>query len=656
MDTRRTLVITFACSMTLLVCSVFQSRAGIGFAEDTQAGYVETPVTDEDRQHWSFKPLVRPAIPDVKTHEWVRTPIDAFVLAAIEAAGTTPSAQADHDTLRRRLYFDLVGQPAAPDELILWSDCAVDSEGFGDELNYVQTVERLLASPAYGERWGQHWLDLARFAQTDGFEHDRVRPNAWKYRDWVLDALNEDLPYDRFVAYQLAGDLLEGGLNKVATTFCLAGPDMPDVNDQLERRHNMLNELTATVGSVFLGLQFGCAQCHDHKYDPVSQADFYRLRAVFENSVPELQRDAPYNSLSIQTTYPAPKFWARGDHRQPGALVKPALPRIADPANFSSLMREPAQARPALAAWITDASNPLSARVIVNRVWQYHFGRGLFSDASDAGLISADPTHPELLDWLACEFRDSGWSLKRLHRMIVSSATYRQSSRRHAGDKHWEQRITTDPQNRLYSRFSRKRLEGESLRDAMLVVSGLVNHQRGGKGVMPPLPEEMLSTLLKGQWSTSTEKSDHYRRSIYIFARRNLRYPLFDAFDRPDANASCPQRSQSTTALQSLQMINSEFSLIAAQEFARRLLTLGKSEPIGPRRELWIRAAIRGAYMRSANSGDISILNTFLSQVPTGAPQNVDSAMLNIDPQREFAKLTDLCLALLNANEFLYVD
>ncbi len=643
--------------LSLLVVAGVNNQATCA---DEQEKLEEFPISDSDREHWSFAPLVKPLIPKVRDASWARTPIDAFIIAAMEAKGISLGVSADPATLQRRLYFDLVGRPPTIDELARNSN--TDRETW-----YEEQVDRLLASPMYGERWGQHWLDLARFAQTDGFEHDRIRPAAWQYRDWVLDAFNQDLSFDRFVAFQLAGDVVDNGSQRVATAFCLAGPDMTDVNDQIERRHNLLNEMTSTVGSVFLGLQFGCAQCHDHKYDPISQADFYRLRAVFESSVPVLKRDEPYNLLSIQDNVPAPRLWKRGDHRQPGIELSPAFPRIADPANHSQRIQDSRSARSLLVSWMTDSSNPLTARVIVNRVWQHHFGKGIFSETSDAGLISSEPTHPQLLDWLACDFRETGWSIKRLHRLIVCSATYRQTSRLSTGDHTWSDRFAADTENQLYSRFPRKRLEGEAIRDAMLTVSGLINYQRGGTGVMPPLPDEMLKTLLKGHWSTSAQEADHYRRSFYLFARRNLRYPLFDTFDRPDANASCPQRGRSTTALQSLQMINSEFSLIAAQNFARELINSPSDSDSGTNRgRQWIENAVHRAYSRPAQVDEITALSNFLvtqaREIESNREKQSPSVRLpaskfdGIISTSEYAALVDLCLAIMNANEFIYVD
>ena len=331
----------------------------------------------------------------------------------------------------------------------------------------------------------------------------------------------------------------------------------------------------------------GCAQCHDHKYDPISQADFYRLRAVFEPSVPPLKRDVPYNFLAEQKNAPPARFWIRGDHRRPGVEVPPAFPRIATPTRSvsegdvtptrsvseESVSRGDAASltlrvstRGQFADWLFATDNPLTARVMANRLWQHHFGRGILETPSDVGLINAGPTHPKLLDWLATELRDRGWRLKRMHRAIVGSATYQQAA-------------------------TARRLDGEAIRDAMLSAAGLLTSDRGGPGVMPPLPPELVGTLLKDQWKASPREADHYRRSIYVFARRNLRYPIFEAFDRPDANASCSVRNRSTTAPQSLVLLNSEFSLMAARHLAGRVLKNQEpknQEPSGQFEQLYL--------------------------------------------------------------------
>ena len=601
----------------------------------------EVPIEPFDRDHWSFRPIVAPEIPPVVRTDWPRTSIDHFILARLEAQSLRPTAMAARETLIRRLFFDLIGLPPSTEQLDTFlSDARPDAYG--------RLVDRLLASPQYGRRWGQYWLDLARFAETDGFEHDKIRPTAWQYRDWVIGSLNDDLAYDEFVTMQLAGDVLrpDDPTAPIATAFCLSGPDMPDINSQEERKHVLMNEITSTVGAVLISLQMGCAQCHDHKYDAISQADFYRLRAFFEpavkltsnDSVTMLDREADPNATS--------RLMQRGDWRRPGPEVFAAFPRIANPTATPVRSDKPGERRLELAQWLTDPVHPLTSRTIVNRIWQHHFGRGLSSTPSDFGVMGQEPTHPELLDHLASRLIARRWSLKDLHREIVLSSVYRLRSEPPTDDPlraNWKQVVAADPENQLLARFPRRRLDAESLRDAMFEVSESLNHQAGGPGVSPPLPGEMLKTLLPGQWKTSPREADHYRRSIYIFARRNLRYPLFATFDRPAANCSCAVRHPSTTAIQSLLLLNSQVTLDAAQRLASKVsgsFTDPQSQCV---------AIYRRVFSRDPDPIERVECIEFLRQ---------QTSMLK-GQQRSDASVTalaDLCRALFNSNQFLYVD
>ncbi|MBW3543270.1 MAG: DUF1549 and DUF1553 domain-containing protein, partial [Planctomycetes bacterium] len=677
-----------------LWCSIPHLALGLALPSlvlgDEAAAVDEAPITAADREHWSFRPLVRPAVPAVQDEAWPRNSVDRFVLSRLETAGLASLPEADRRTLIRRATCDLTGLPPTPEEVEAFvADDSPDA--------YERLVDRLLASDAYAARQAMFWLDLARFAETDGFEHDHVRPNAWRYRDWVIEAMASDMPYDEFVRLQIAGDVFrpDDPQAAIATGFLLCGPDMPDINRQEERRHNVLNELTATVGSVVLGLQVGCAQCHDHKYDPVSQLDFYRLRAFFENA--EIFREQPIagpderreverlreararewkrledalkalensalerirrerndpklvlerNRLVEQFTKeeherrtaltealeqvkrtklpelplgrvfqerngrPEPSYLRiRGDFERRGPEVEPAFLRIASSPGVAptatAVDGDVAVPRASLARWLTQPEHPLTARVMANRLWQQHFGRGLSTTPGDFGVVGDEPTHPELLDWLAAELvgatidhrtsniehrTDSSgpqpstrnsqprWSLKRIHRLLVTSATYRQASRRshEAWDEQtrevaaarWRRASTEDPENRLFWRMNRRRLEGEAIRDALLFVSDRLTQRRGGPGVRPPLPPELLVTLLKDQWPVTPDEVDHRRRSVYLFVRRNLRYPILSVFDQPDTNASCAVRGRSTTAPQALVLLNSELTLDCAQELA----------------------------------------------------------------------------------------
>ncbi len=669
----------------------------------------------------------------------------------MEAAGLAPLAPADRLTLIRRVSFDLTGLPPTSQEVDSFvNDPAPDA--------YDQLLDRLLGSSAYGERSAQHWLDLVRFAETDGFEHDLERPNAWRYRDWVITALNNDLPYDEFIRQQLAGDEFfpHDADAAIATGFLLCGPDMPDINLLEERRHNFLNDMTGTVGSILLGLQVGCAQCHDHKFDPVSQLDFYRLRAFFDPAAlfkdhplprpsgspdpsetgpgarlkqllaeiqaledsarkrlraenPDLQptqkeivqaltdderqayETATAQADQLKKTYKPPEvphgrivverladlkpshLMVRGDFRREGPEVFPAYPRIVDLSGDAVAAPAPDAAtttrRSQLARWITSPDNPLTARVIVNRLWQHHFGRGLVETASDFGKMGSEPTHPELLDWLAGELPRRGWSLKQMHKLMLSSAVYQQASRpaavgqsddqSHETLANWKKSRRLDPENRWLARMNRQRLEGEAIRDAMLAAADRLSLRRGGPGVRPPLPAEVSATLLKNQWNVSPDEEDHCRRSIYLFVRRNLRYPLFEAFDRPDTNASCPRRNRSTIAPQALILLNSEFSLSAARDLVGFLYAHAGNDT-APQIKLAYRRVLGRDPVPDELDAGLSFLvdqTARLKQSNRPASELAAPAALpeGMEPYAA-AALTDFCLALFNLNEFVYVD
>lgn len=669
-----------ACSFGLLAAATLGLRSAPSQALEPELPG-ETAISSADRQHWSFRPLRAPGVPKVEDKGWSRTPIDNFVISLLQQKGVQPAPEAHRTTLLRRVTFDLRGLPPTPQEISAFlADDQPDA--------YERLVDRLLSSPAYGEKWGQHWLDLARFAETDGFEHDHMRPLAWQYRDWVIGALNEDMPYSRFVGLQLAGDEIapDDKQAQCATGFCVAGPDMPDINSQEERRHVLLNEMTGTVGAVFLGLQIGCAQCHDHKYDPISQGDFYRLRACFDPAI-SVTKDKSVSFLQVSTQkVNSSHLFVRGDWRSPGPEITAAFPRIANPWNESISSEDVHQLqgrRSRLAKWLTREDHPLTTRVIANRLWQYHFGRGLSHTPSDFGLLGDEPLHVDLLDWLAGELVRRDWSLKKMHRLIVTSATYRQASdvRFQISDFRLQNKgVTTDgilsdtsqseirnlkseikatdPDNRYLAHFDRRRLSGEELRDAMFHASETLDMARGGPGIMPPLPAELMQTLLKSQWTVSPRQADHYRRSVYIFARRNLRYPIFDVFDRPDGNASCPERSRSTTAPQSLHLLNSEMSLDAARRLAGYVISQTKdpSEQIG--------LAVMSVLGRAPTTAEISQLTSFLDQQQEllRRESRPEGTLALPIPMRDGvlpnfgAAFTDLSLALFNLNEFLYVD
>jgi hypothetical protein len=689
---------------------------------------------------WAFRAPHKPAPPTIRHRDWITNPVDAFVLAKVEAKGLLPSARADKLTLLRRVTIDLIGLPptVAEQEAFL-------ADPSGDA--YEKVVDRLLASPHYGERWAQHWLDLVRYAETDGFKADDLRPNAYRYRDYVVQALNADLPYDRFVRQQLAGDELEPDNPQalIATGFNRLWPDEYNAANLEQRRQEILDDVTDVTGQVFLGLTIGCARCHDHKFDPILQTDYYRLQAFFapmeprddlaaatkgavekyrtqqaaseaagsglrkemaalmadrrqksrqyalgkfraeiqqavlmpgaertpyqqlialmaEQQLQRAEKEAPLKLppaekkryqemeqrlLDVEGRGPKPlpvamavtdigrqspptHRLAGGDWRKPREELQPGFPSFL-PASSVNLHldgnRPSTGRRAALARWLTRKDHPLTGRVLVNRLWQQHFGRGIVGTASDFGNQGDPPTHPELLDWLAAEFVEHGWSLKHLHWLLVTSATYCQTSRVDLHDANQARAQAADGENHLLWHARRGRLEGEGIRDAMLALSGELSSRLFGASARPELPSG-ISTYA---WKPDAGPEDRHRRSIYVLAKRNMRYPMFDAFDLPDMHNSCARRTRTTTAPQALLMLNSDFTKDRARHWCEQLQA---SCPQDERAQL--STAYRMAWGRPADDKEIELGLHFL--------------------QEQGANLVDFCHALFNTNEFLYVD
>jgi hypothetical protein len=624
--------------------------------------------------------------------------------------------------------FDLTGLPPTPAETEAFlKDSSLTAWG--------KVIDRLLASPAYGERWARHWLDVARYADTNGYEFDEPRPDAWRYRDYVIRSFNADKPYDRFVTEQLAGDQAYPGDPEalIATGFNLLGPDMTDASDQAQRRLNTLNDMTDTAALAFLGLTAACARCHDHKFEPFPQVDYYRLQAFFTpaafrtdlsvaapaqakahetgmreyltltkdlrdevasveqpvrtklfekklarlpaeaqeaHRTPPEKRTGGQQELVAQSERlvavsaaevskamtaedrdrltalqkklkafdgkkPSPLPVAMGLTDRPGPPPKTHLLERGELANkaaevhpgFPSVLPAAAKIDPtaahrrlALAKWVTGPDNPLTARVMVNRLWQHHFGKGLVATPSDFGTRGEKPTHPELLDYLAAELVSGGWRLKRMHKLMLTSETYRQSTAvgREAREK--------DPDNHLLSRMNRLRLEGEAVRDALLAVSGRLNPAAGGPGVV--LPDLAGAAGGSRAVAVTADPTQHTRRSVYLLVRRNLRQPFLDAFDLPDTNLSCPRRERSTTAPQALALLNSTEATTAAKALAERLTTEADTE--AGRVELGYRLALG----RPPSAKELERAKAFLKESP----------------------LTELCRGLINLNEFVYLD
>jgi len=691
------------------------------------------PTATQQPTHWSFRPPVRQQVPAGPAH-----PIDAFLQAKLRQKNLAPAKEADRLTLIRRATFDLHGLPPTHSEIDAFlNDNAPDA--------YAKLIDRLLAHPRYGEKWGKHWLDLVRYGDTSGFEQDPYLLYAWRFRDYVIQSFNADKPYDRFIKEQIAGDELypEDPESQQGTGYFTVGTNrdmlykVEDIN-----RVEQLTDFVDTTSGVFLGLTMGCARCHDHKFDPLPQRDYYRLQAVFapfqktrvflhynnargydlsennrtfklyetgaqlsaiidphrkrlrdarlsklppevgvafntpdEQKTPEQKAlfemhtrgveprdDEVYAQLSkeendqlhkierrlisMYRTYSpgpfspgltdvgreAPRTYLPAKGGGNGEEVLPGFPSVLGggdipepPTDSPTTLR-----RKALAEWIASDRNPLTARVMVNRIWQYHFGRGLVATSSDFGTRAEGPSHPELLDWLATEFMARKWSIKEMHRLIMNSAAYRQST------KPDPKALEADPDNTLLSHFTRRRLEAEEVRDAVLLAAGTLNHKTGGRPVVPPLAAEELygmSQPINNAWVVTEDPAEHNRRSVYMISRRNFRMPLLEAFDRPEGVLSCSRRDSSTTAPQSLSLLNGKFTVAQSAALAKRMEAA--ADPIA---EAW-----KSVFGRTPDATERTRTEAFLAT----QTKHLGSRT---------AALTELARGLFNTNEFLYVE
>jgi len=634
--------------------------------------------TAVEKRHWAFQPrssVEPPKFEAPADQAFARTPIDAFVLAKLKKSELAPSVMASRQTLARRVYFDLTGLPPTPQQLDAFvNDKRPDT--------WKRLVNQLLDSPHYGERWGQHWLDVVRFAETDGFEYDTHRTEAYRYRDYVIRAFQNDKPYDKFITEQLAGDEIETQEQEalIASGFNRLGPLRKNAGNQevSSSRNEVLTEMTNAVGAAFLGVTLGCARCHDHKFDPIRQSDYYRMQAYFagtlENDFPlssreervtweatikpidakikqmqgEMAKSDPVKKkeiedeiLSLEKGKPAPPptlysvksdmeqkspihLLARGEYSAKGDAVgmRPMGVLLPEGTPEEGPLDKP---RAKLASWIASKDNPLTARVMVNRIWQYHFGQGIVVTPNDFGRMGGRPSHTELLDYLANEFVNSGYSVKHVHRLILNSNTWMQSSET-VSAKAFEK----DPENKLYWKFSRRRLGAEELRDSMLMLSGKLNPKQGGPSVLVPIEKELTEALYKpSQWQVTEDPAEHKRRSIYLIAKRNLHLPMMEVFDAPDGLVSCARRETSTHAPQALELLNGTFSNEQAEAFAAKLLKLsgGKTERM-----------VEQAYRLVAG------------RLPSLKERQVAIEFARTAKPREFA------LAMLNLNAFLYVN
>ena len=666
------------------------------------------PVRDD---YWAFQPPKQPPLP----RGGAANPIDRFIDARLAASNLNPIAQADPRTLLRRVYFDLIGVPPTPEEAGLYfSDKSPNA--------YEKLIDRLLADPRYGERWARHWLDLARYGESDGYEDDKVRSHAWRYRDYVIRSLNADKPFDRFVQEQIAGDELwpDDPEALTATGFARLGAWDGMSKEPAQQRQDFLNDATDAVGAAVLGVTLGCARCHDHKYDVITQRDYYRVQAFFagvkreerdlhgvvtepvpvtkaykiesaelarlkakrtemrqaarqsleqehagqsekkstddEAVTKQVERDHPgelaklneaIKSLEMTARFHEPKVEAvyqghsakaihllkGGELARPGEEV---VPGFIDAMLPSGGIGSPEGRRAVLARWLTAPENSLTARVLVNRLWQHHFGLGLVATPSDFGRNGKRPSHPELLDWLACQFMREGWSVKKMHRLMMTSAAYRRASSPDALD------FAADPENKLLWRMTRRRIEGEAVRDTILSVSGMLNLAMGGPGVYAQLPKginvEFPNNDKELSWGVATEE-DNRRRSIYLFQRRSLTFPLLEVFDGAPMNQSCAARAQTTVAPQALALFNGEFTRDAASRFADRL----RREARGGA-EAQIELAFQLAFTRPPTVVERAAALKFLGD--QAATRRMDAK----------AALSDFCHVLLNASELIYSD
>ncbi|MBX9653259.1 PSD1 and planctomycete cytochrome C domain-containing protein [bacterium] len=581
------------------------------------------PITDEERNFWAFVPPRPVPPPTIEDLDSTRNPIDSFIRAKLKETGIQPSSAASPRDLIRRAYFDLIGLP--PDR------AEVDAFLTDDRPDaYERLLDQLLASPHYGERWGRHWLDVVRFAQTNGYERDAEKPFAWRYRDYVINSLNADKPYDQFIREQIAGDELDVVTDEtiIATGFARLGVWDDEPDDKANATFECLDDMVSTTGSTVLGLTVGCARCHDHKFDPIRQQDYYGLVAFFRN-VREYEKhegnktdfsmlaklSTNEEALAIResgTVAPPTNILIRGDARTPGAEVKPQfLEVLCQSGGYAPEIPPPKEGaqsagrRRVLADWLASQNNPLTARVIVNRLWQHHFGMGIVPTPSDFGKTGSKPSHLELLDWLALDLVNDDWRLKRLHRLMMESATYRQGSKAEnpKGNE-------IDPENRLVWRQTMRRLDAESMHDTVLAADGRLNLEMGGRGYFPELPKELLATqsIPGNGWGKSIE-SQQARRGLYTFVKRTLKAPILDTFDSANPDQSIAARSVTTIAPQALLWLNSSFMEDESQSFARRLIRDFPGD-----RESQIRALFSLAYQRDPSDAEVERSREFLDR------------------------------------------
>ncbi|MDB5320135.1 MAG: hypothetical protein JWN40_1766 [Phycisphaerales bacterium] len=702
----------------------------IATTTEPPAKHAPPKVTPETMKFWSYQPIRRPPVPQVKDASAIRNPIDNFIFSKLEASGLQHAGPAAKATLIRRAYYDLTGLAPKPEEV----DAFIADKSPNA---YDKIIDRLLTSPQYGEKWGRHWLDVVRFAETNSFERDGLKPNAWKYRDYVIDAFNKDKPYDQFIREQIAGDEVEHPTPEtiIATGFYRLGAWDDEPSDKMQARFDELDDIVTTVGQGFMGMTMNCCRCHDHKIDPIPQKDYYSLVAFFNNITPyqngrniltdivpddqqksheeEVQslarrkedlrkRVAAFEDLVIpkltetekvdlekprkraaildakilaatnedelrrykelrlqlkeleerkESDYPQALsvkeignkpvqtfILKRGNASSPGEEVEPAFPQVLSPPKVILPAPKKGQKttglRTQLANWLTSDQNPLVARVVVNRLWEHHFGRGIVRSPNDFGFGGDKPTHPELLDYLATELVARGWHLKAIHKLIMTSAAYQMSSTPN------EAALSKDSQNDLFWRFDMRRLTAEEFRDSILQATGQLNLKMGGPGIYPTIPATILSGQSKpGEGWGKSSPEDAARRSVYIHVKRSLVVPIIAAFDAADTDFSCPARFTTTQATQSLMLLNSDMMNDEAKAFANRLKKEAGASP-----EAQVKLGLRLALSREPTQDEIERGLTFMQTLKT---------KYNTAPE---VALNQFALLVLNLNEFVYLD
>ena len=600
-------------------------------------------------EHWSFKPLKQPQVPNTQNSGWIRTPVDAFILDRLNQSGLAPSPPAEKEKLLRRISFDLTGLAPTPEEIESFvRDTAPDA--------YARVVERLLASPTYGERWARHWLDVVRYADSGGYETDIIYEQAWRYRDYVIHSIQDDKPYDRFLMEQVAGDELwpeqAEEMQKAVAVWTLgewqnALDAFPDMLEYVRRTDNVV-----TLSEAALGLTVGCANCHNHKYDPISQRDYFGLEAIFAASESfnkntnetawKKGETTAYRMLRHRETPTPIHLLKRGELTKPTRRIEPALPAFLPGGGpLPTAAEENTRRRAELARWLVAKQNPLTARVIANRVWQWHFGQALAATPNDLGTQGARPTHPELLDWLASQLIHDEWSLKKLHRLIVLSSTYQQSNSRDA------KAIDADPLNALLAGFPQRRLEAEEVWDQLHRSAGTLDLKSYGTPFVPELSAEELQPVYNlgkdkdSKWPVTAEQN---RRAIYILNRRSFRFPLFEAFDPANTAVSCPQRQTTTVPAQALTLMNNNTVARQSRAMAARLLREAGGDVAKEIRLAWLLA-----YSREPDTDEMAIARKFIGESET-LHANADAGTAHA------AALEDFCLGIMNSSEYIYVN